>query len=473
MSKRFAAVLALFAAATFITAQTPPPNTPAQSPPAGQEQQTPPAPQPQQGQTPPAPAQKQEQTPPAAPAPTGPQSAQPQAGQQTNQPVPQTQPGQPSAQPQQPQTVPQAPPQAQPAQLAAPSGNAPAAAKPDSVPLPPLPPMRNIITTEKPIKGSPAGVTPGKQIGTAAGEAANAPAPEGQPPAVSATQTAAMSAAAKGKLGAAGADSGAVAILPPQGRQPQAPPRSAQPQKKKTSEVFREELSLFNAPTAGLRTSKMILDDDYNLMGMVYGEQLGFIRILEADNSGNFSESWKSPPLNSEVRGIFVENLDRIGEAEIVAYTLDGNIFIYGYDSRELKYKSPEGTYQGINCMLVANLDTSPELELLFITKAGKMIQFDSVTRFEEWTSTDTYEATDMVYGNVDNDRNMELILNTGEILNFQFKSVKWKMDAAHIRPNSRLYLIDMDNDNILELVVEYDQQYVRFFDIDQRREKW
>jgi hypothetical protein len=73
----------------------------------------------------------------------------------------------------------------------------------------------------------------------------------------------------------------------------------------------------------------------------------------------------------------------------------------------------------------------------------------------------------------VDNDKNMELVLNSGEILNFQFKSVKWKMDAAHIRPNSRLYLIDMDNDNILELVIEYDQQYVRFFDLDQRREKW
>jgi hypothetical protein len=313
----------------------------------------------------------------------------------------------------------------------------------------------------------PAGIIPKE---ASAGDSGKASATGGQSVSSSPGQApgSALSPAAAA-MKAAGKDSGAVAVLPPQGRKPQA----AQPQKKKTSEVFREELSLYNTPTAGFRTAKIILDDEYNLVGMVYGEQLGFLRILEADNNGNFTEVWKSPPLNSEVRGVFVENIDRTGEAEIVAYTLDGNIFIYGYDSRELKYKSPEGTYQGINCMLIANLDNSPELELLFITKAGKMIQFDPVTKFEEWTSTETYEATDMVYGNVDNDKNMELVLNSGEILNFQFKSVKWKMDAAHIRPNSRLYLIDMDNDNILELVIEYDQQYVRFFDLDQRREKW
>ncbi len=270
------------------------------------------------------------------------------------------------------------------------------------------------------------------------------------------------------------ADTSKVAIVPPKGSQPQpGAARSTQPPKKKTSDTYHEELSLFNAPTASLRTAKVVIDDEYNLAGMVYGDQLGFIHILEADENGDFTEIWKSPPLNSEVRGVFVENLDHTGEAEIVAYTLDGNIFIYGYDTRELKYKTPEGTYQGINCMIIANLDNSPELELLFITKAGKMVQFDPVTKFEEWVSTETYQATDMAYGNVDNDRNFELILNSGEIINYQFKSVKWKMDAAHISPNSRLYLIDIDKDGILELAVEYDRQYIRFFDLDQRREKW
>ncbi len=367
-------------------------------------------------------------------------------------------------------------PQEQPAS----SAPATAVSKPDtaSVPLPPMPPMRNIITPEKSIPGIPEGVAP--QTPKAA-ELPLQPAPEsasrtGAPPAASGTGAAAGTAAtAAAPAAPSGSDTSQVAVLPPRNQpQGQAPaPGTPRAPRQKTSETYHEELSLYNSPTANLRTAKVVIDSDYNLVGMVYGEQLGFIRILQADDNGDFTEVWKSPPLNSEVRGVFVENIDRTGEAEIVAYTLDGNIFIYGYDTHELKYKTPEGTYQGINCMLLANLDNSPELELLFITKAGKLVQFDPVTKFEEWTSTDTYEATDMVIGNVDNDRNAEIILNTGEILNFQFKSVKWKMDSAHIRPNSRLYLIDVDSDGILELVVEYEQQYVRIFDIDQRREKW
>ncbi len=218
---------------------------------------------------------------------------------------------------------------------------------------------------------------------------------------------------------------------------------------------------------------KVIIDDEFNLVGMVYGESTGFIRVLSADNNGDFKETWKSPPLNSEPRGVFVDNLDRTGEAEIVTYTREGNIFIYGYDTHDLKYKSPDGTYPGIACMTVANVDDSPELELLFLTTAGKMIQFDPVTKFEEWTSSETYKATDIVIGNVDNDTDPEIILNTGEVLNVRFKSVKWKMDSQFIQENTRLYLVDMDSDGILELVVKYDQQFVRIFDVDQRREKW
>lgn len=372
--------------------------------------------------------------------------------------------------------TPAAPPASQEQKPAAPPPSAPAPVqavpKPDTttVQLPPPPSMRNAITPEKPIKGVPEGVVPREPKAVVAetpGSSESASGEASQTPQTATAPGVAPAATAAGIT--AGTDSSAVAVLPPQSQKTPAPgaPR------KKTSDTYREERSLYNAPTANLRTAKVVIDDEFNLAGMVYGEQLGFLRILSADANGDFSEVWKSPPLNSEVRGVFVENIDHAGEAEIVAYTLEGNIFIYGYDTHEMKYKTPEGTYQGINCMLIANLDNSPELELLFITKAGKLVQFDPVSKFEEWTSTDTYEATDMVIGNVDNDKNSEIVLNTGEVLNFQFKSVKWKMDSAHIRPNSRLYLIDVDSDGILELVVEYDQQYVRIFDIDQRREKW
>jgi len=292
------------------------------------------------------------------------------------------------------------------------------------------------------------------------------------PPAVLLTGDSVDREEGSARVGAAtSGDSSKVAVIPPQQRGTRTAP--AAPQKPRKSDTFREENSIFNRPTENLRTMKVIIDDEFNLAGMVYGESTGFIRVLGADNNGDFKEIWKSPPLNSEVRGVFVDNLDRTGEAEIVAYTREGNIFIYGYDTHDLKYKTPDGTYPGIACMTIANIDDSPELELFFLTTEGKMIQFDPVTKFEEWKSPETYKATDIVIGNVDNDSDPEIILNTGEVLNIRFKSVKWKLDSQYIQENTRLYLVDMDSDGILELVVKYDQQFVRIFDVDQRREKW
>lgn len=329
------------------------------------------------------------------------------------------------------------------------------AAKKKEKTLPSLPPPKISVSTEKPIEG---GLKIGDQIIPAEIiKEESALPPEDVP-------------------------------VPVQKDEPKAPPetrKEAVPREeamaKKNLKIM-EELSLYNVSTGNLRTMKFVIDEEYNLRSLVYGEELGYIRILRADNEGNFRETWKSPPLNSPVRGIFVEDLEGDGETEIIAYTSDGNFFIYGYDSHDLKYRTPDGTYNNINCMLIANMDNSPELELFFIgikpgdvqseggQPVGSLIQFDPISQFEEWISQEKYSATDMLIGNVDNDPDLEIILNTGEILDSKFKDLEWQ---STITFGSRLYLIDLDDDGILELVTEYDQSYVRIIDVDQRQEKW
>lgn len=219
---------------------------------------------------------------------------------------------------------------------------------------------------------------------------------------------------------------------------------------------------------------KLLIDDEFNLAGMVYGEERGFIRTLRANNSGVFRETWKSPPLNAPVREIFVTDVDLDGQTDIVTYTTEGNIFIFGYHSHDMKYRTPENTYRGISCMIVENVDDDPQLELLFINnlpgQPGNLVQFDTKSMFDEFTSTQEYTATDMLYGNVDTDAKPEIILNTGEVLDSAFKTLEYKSDDEF---GDRLYLIDLDGDDILEVVAEYNQQYVRIYDIDERREKW
>ncbi|MCD6308448.1 MAG: hypothetical protein J7M24_05575, partial [Candidatus Latescibacteria bacterium] len=326
----------------------------------------------------------------------------------------------------------------------------------------PLPPAIYSIITEKPVKNmpgerNPAWAAENKEVSRLIDEAGGVKA-----------------------LYSTGADS-TVAPGAPSGVPPDIQEQLKKQEQAKggeTAAYYMEELNLLNVPTANLRTMKFVIDDLYRLNGMAYGEEQGYVRILEADSDGNFSEVWKSPPTNSPIRGVFVDDLDGNKSTEIVAYTADGNFFIYGYESHDLLYRTPEGTYQNINCMAIFDIDSDPQKELIFIgvkpgaggDSAGNLIQFDPVSQFEEWSSTDLYTATDMLIGNVDTDPDAEIIFNTGEILNSRFKNVEWK---STIQLGSRLYLIDMDSDGILELVTEYGESFIKIIDVDKRTEKW
>ncbi len=357
-----------------------------------------------------------------------------------------------------------------------------AAKKKEEVELMPLPPARISITTEKPVKGIPGEIKPSSGAADT-GIDGEAPSP-GQPgidrnllgddAPLSLPQNVTSTPGTGPQQKPPAADRSGV---PPDIEQVLARERAGQ-----ESKFLTQEMSLLNVPTGNLRTLKFVIDDQFRLKGMVYGEEQGYIRILTADDNGNFRETWKSPPFNSPIRGVFVEDLDGNGKTEIVAYTADGNFSIYGYESHELMYRTPQGTYQNINCMVIANFDSDPQKELFFIgvkpgtggasagNPAGNLIQFDPVSQFEEWTSSDLYTATDMIVGNVDTDPEMEIILNTGEILGMRMKDVKWR---STVEFGSRLYLIDLDNDGILELVTEYAESYIKIIDVDLRREKW
>ncbi|MFC1649983.1 hypothetical protein ACFL2X_00285 [Candidatus Latescibacterota bacterium] len=333
---------------------------------------------------------------------------------------------------------------------AAPENSAPAE-------LPPLPAPRSLVTTEKPIEnGLKAGteIVPDKPVRI----------PSDVDPRNFESRDAAQPPAAPAEEGQAPAPAVGVVETPQEDL------------------MIMEELSIYNVPTGNIRTVKFVNDEEFNLRSMVYGEELGYIHVLNADYNGNFREIWKSPNLNAPVRGVFIDDLEGDGETEIIGYTSDGNFYIYGYDSHDLKYRTQDGTYLNINCMQIANMDTSPEKELLFIAvkpgeeesadgqPTGYLIQFDPISQFEEWISQEKYSATDMIIGNVDNDPELEIIFNTGEILSSQFKDLEWQ---STITFGSRLYLIDMDDDGILELITEFDQSYVRIIDVDQRQEKW
>jgi hypothetical protein len=118
--------------------------------------------------------------------------------------------------------------------------------------------------------------------------------------------------------------------------------------------------------------------------------------------------------------------------------------------------------------MAVANVDSDPQQEIVFCADAH-LHMYDSVTQFLEWESNEEFEAQDMEIGDVDEDGQIELILNTGYVLDVRFRDLEWQTE----RFGDRIALFDVDEDGVLELIGEFSDHMIRIYDMDLRREKW
>ena len=203
--------------------------------------------------------------------------------------------------------------------------------------------------------------------------------------------------------------------------------------------------------------------------GAVYGDDRGSLHILERVDEGTYRQRWQSTDLGAAIKGVFVEDVDADGAYDVLAYHAKGDIFLFSYGSLRLVWQTDQGEFDSIGCLTIANLDHDPQLEMIFAADS-RIFVYDGLRQVEEYRSEIEYSPKELVVGDVDADGELEIVLNTGFVLDARFLNQEWEWPEGF---GDHLELLDIDDDGVPELLGEYGGGFLKIFDIDIHKEKW
>ena len=202
--------------------------------------------------------------------------------------------------------------------------------------------------------------------------------------------------------------------------------------------------------------------------GLAYGDASGRLHLMR-ESEGSLAPVLEVAVSGSPILGVAADDLEGDGQWDVVVYTQDGELSIYGTRNLELMWRSPEDLFHTITAMAVAQLDDDAALEIV-LAADGTLVVLDGFTRFEEWRSTEDIEATDLLVADVDGDRELEIVTSSGVVVSAGFFQVEWRSPDPL---GWRLAPLDLDGDGVPEVVAESQDGALRFFDLRQRQEIW
>ncbi len=198
---------------------------------------------------------------------------------------------------------------------------------------------------------------------------------------------------------------------------------------------------------------------------MVYGDRYGYLRANQVTGDGSV-EIWRSRTLDGEVWEVMVEDLDGDGRVEILCRTQGGRLYVFD-DTFNPKWENLREDYQEISAMAIANMDDDPAYELVILGD-GHIDYIDGKDFTRQFRSTQTYSASEIAVGNVDSDANLEIVLNTGLVLDGTRLEPKWSTDDF----GTIIELLDIDGDGIQEILGYDDNGKMKIYEADQQQEK-
>lgn len=198
-----------------------------------------------------------------------------------------------------------------------------------------------------------------------------------------------------------------------------------------------------------------------------YGDQGGRVHRLEARPEG--LRETAQVGLNAGVKALVAADLDGDGTIEVAVATTDGRLSVLHGETLGLTWRTHEERYGKIEALAVANVDQDPPLEVVLLAD-DRMVIYDGLTRFKEWTSPQTIRATDMAVGDVDGDGEVELVLSSGVIMSTVFFHTEWDVGEPF---GQEVFLVDLDGDGRPEIVGKGVDGTIRVFSGRERRELW
>ena len=204
-------------------------------------------------------------------------------------------------------------------------------------------------------------------------------------------------------------------------------------------------------------------------VGMYVGiaERFGTVQVFKTDGRG-VSRVWKSIRLSGVPEELLAVDLTGDGfDDALICRTNAGKIYAWRLEDYALVWESLQSEYQTISCFTTANVDEDAANEIVMLAD-GFIYYVDGVNFTREFTSIETYAATMIRCGDVDGDGRMEIVLNTGQVLDSVTGEVEWADQVFF----SKIELVDIDGDGMPEILTENEfGGPIKVFDGDYRSE--
>lgn len=202
--------------------------------------------------------------------------------------------------------------------------------------------------------------------------------------------------------------------------------------------------------------------------GMMYADTYGKLHLLRA-TKGGWKLDWEVVSLGAKVRNFIFCDLDANGSGDIVVATVSGRILVYSAESYTVLWENLEDRFTEITAFEVANIDSDPQLEMVFLAD-GYLYIFDGANKSRQWVSPRTFEARELLLANIDKDPQLEIVLSSGIVIDSRFLNIEIEWEKPF---GDRIAVFDMNSDGYPEIVGEFADYSLRIFDAYARREVW
>jgi hypothetical protein len=214
--------------------------------------------------------------------------------------------------------------------------------------------------------------------------------------------------------------------------------------------------------------AKVIPLGDGGNWGVIYADTYGKIHILRYTEKG-WRLEWELTNLGAKIANFLVDDIDNDGGLELVISTVNGRILVYSMDDYSNIWENLEMKFENIETMEIADIDSDPQPEFIVLAQEQLHI-IDGLNKGRQWVSTRKFTAADIIVDNVDKDPQLEIILNTGIVIDTRFFTVEVEWDKPF---GERIMVCDMNNDGYPEIVGEFSDYSLRIFDVYAEREVW
>lgn len=186
--------------------------------------------------------------------------------------------------------------------------------------------------------------------------------------------------------------------------------------------------------------------------GMLFaiGERFGTVQVSIMDGRG-VRRVWKSIQLSGIPDEVLTADLDGDSlDDSILCRTSNGKVYVWSLDGYALLWESLPSEYREVSCFTTANVDEDPANEIVMVAD-NRIVYVDGVNFTKSFTSILEYSATQVRCGDVDGDNRVEIVLNTGQVVDSVTGDIEWEDEPFF----GKIELLDINGDGTPEILTE------------------